>query len=438
MTQLKIKDNAQKNKNEFNGISNIVRKVADKTLIELEEEGIFVFPNGIREIEDLTEDQMILQSMNETYRTGNVTGYLGYGKERLIIESRFSSNENDYFFQYLIERVLHFPNIVNLETSTNLDHKIINLFVFIFPHYLKRAMRKGIFKTYIHKKYNDYNPKGYIDIARHIKENTPSIGKVAYNQREYSCDNYLIELVRHTIEFIKKKPYGNRILVDVRDEVKLIIEATPNYQVNDRQKIILENKRNVIRHAYFHEYRALQTLCILILQNQKHQIESGINKMFGILFDGAWLWEEYIHLLVKDYFYHPMNKGNKGAQRLFDGNLGLIYPDFISKNEINRVIADAKYKPMDNIGNRDYFQVLAYMMRFDAKIGMYFYPETGDMQGISLKLNKGSTYEKNVKPREDIKLIKHGLKISQDINSYDEFCKVMKESEQEFIKILLK
>ena len=44
-----------------------------------------------------------------------------------------------------------------------------------------------------------------------------------------------------------------------------------------------------------------------------------------------------------------MNKGGKGAQRLFAGNIGLIYPDFISREVENRIIADAKYKPYDNI-----------------------------------------------------------------------------------------
>ena len=35
-----------------------------------------------------------------------------------------------------------------------------------------------------------------------------------------------MELVRHTIEFIKRKPYGNKLLIKVKDEVKLVIDAT--------------------------------------------------------------------------------------------------------------------------------------------------------------------------------------------------------------------
>ena len=133
-----------------------------------------------------------------------------------------------------------------------------------------------------------------------------------------------------------------------------------------------------------------------------------------------------------------MNKGGKGAQRLFDGNIGLIYPDFISRNNETRIIADAKYKPIDNIGNRDYLQLLAYMFRFDAKIGYYLYPETDGADDLKLMMNRGSTYENNVMPREDIGVIKHGLKIPAEVSDYDEFSKKMELCEQGFKKTFLR
>ena len=241
-----------------------------------------------------------------------------------------------------------------------------------------------------------------------------------------------MELVRHTIEFVKRKPYGNNLLVKVKDEVKLVVDATPGYEPYDRQKIIEQNKKNTVRHAYFREYLALQRLCLLILQHQKHQIGTGSRQIYGILFDGAWLWEEYINSLIKETFYHPVNKNGAGAQRLFDRNVGLIYPDFISRNSERRIIADAKYKPVDNIGNRDYLQVLAYMFRFDAKTGYYLYPEADGFADLKLRMNFGSTYERNVMPRDDISLTKHGLKIPLDAQNYSEFTAKMKVQEQEF------
>ena len=236
------------------------------------------------------------------------------------------------------------------------------------------------------------------------------------------------------IEFIKRKPYGGKILIKVKDEVKLVVDATQGYEPYDRQRIIEQNKKNAVRHAYFREYLALQRLCLLILRHQKHQIGSGSKQIYGILFDGAWLWEEYVNSLIEDIFYHPMNKGGKGAQRLFEGNTGLIYPDFISRDNEARIIADAKYKPIENIGNRDYLQVLAYMFRFDAKVGFYLYPEAEDSDDLNLRLNQGSTYESNVMPRDDISITKHGLKVPADAVDYDEFVAKMKSSEKEFIQ----
>lgn len=447
MTRLKkikkIKDNTTpKEKDFFKGIEPLTDQIADKTLEHLwesERERIFVFPESIGKSEDLTKDQMILQSVNDTYRSGNVMGFLGYsdkdGDYRLIIESRFSSEEEDYFFEYMLSRVLDIPNIVDLKTDADQSNRLFNFLLFVFPYYLKTAMRKGLFKKYVRNRYNDANVKGRIDIARHIKQNTPFIGNVAYSQREFSYDNNLTELVRHTIEFIKRKPYGGHLLVRVKDEVQLVVEATPTYELYDRQRVIEANKKNPIRHAYFREYRALQRLCLLILQHQKHQIGSGSRQIYGILFDGAWLWEEYINSLIGDAFYHPMNKSRKDAQKLFKGEDikgNLIYPDFISRNNESRIIADAKYKPIKNIGHSDYLQVLAYMFRFDAKTGYYLYPEAEGNDDALLWMNKG--YGANATARDDVSVTKHGLKIPAHARNYDEFVQQMKENEDEFLR----
>ncbi len=432
MKILKIKDNSKQKKYTFSNIETLIGKIADKTLEQLEREGVFVFPEIVKKAEDITQYQMIIQSINDSYMSGNVMGFLGCGDERLIIESRFSGESKDYFFQYLLESVLDFPNIVELVSDANQDNRLFSFLLFLFPYYLKTAMRKGLFKEYVRHRYNDINVKGSIDIQRHIEKNTPFIGNTAYSQREFSYDNSLMELVRHTIEFIKRKPYGNTLLIKVKDEEKLVIDATSKYKFHDRQRIIEQNKKNTACHAYFREYLALQRLCLMILQHQKHQIGTGSRQIYGILFDGAWLWEEYIYSLIDDIFYHPMNKINKGAQQLFDGNIGLIYPDFISHDIHRRIIADAKYKPIDNIGNRDYLQLLAYMFRFDAKIGYYLYPDAEGCGDLKFRMNSGSTYEANVTPRDDISITKHGLEIPVGTQNYAEFVEKIKVCEHKF------
>ncbi len=172
--------------------------------------------------------------------------------------------------------------------------------------------------------------------------------------------------------------------------------------------------------------------------DSRHQNTRSVRdqkQIYGILFDGAWLWEEYVSSPIEDVFYHPMNKGGKGAQRLFDGNIGLIYPDFISRDNETRIIADAKYKPIDNIGNRDYLQVLAYMFRFDAKAEHTFIQKAEGSDDLKLWMNRGSTYEANVMPRDDINLYQAWLENPCGCIGLCWICYEMKTHEQEFKKV---
>ena len=97
MKLLKIRDNSQLKKDTFSDIGVLTGKIADKTLEQLEREGVFVFPEIVKDAEDISQEQMILQGINDTYRSGNVMGFLGCGDERLIIESRFCGEGDDFF-----------------------------------------------------------------------------------------------------------------------------------------------------------------------------------------------------------------------------------------------------------------------------------------------------------------------------------------------------
>lgn len=441
--RLTIRDNTGYQPAVFDEVPDLFNHVANKTLKQLELEGIFIYPPHVAEAEDLTDEQMILKSVGTQYYTSNAIGYLGSGTERLTIASRFYTGLQDHFFKYLLRQVFDIPNIVNLDQSGDHDQQMFDLLLFMFPDCLKTALRKGPYKTYIRHQYNDANVKGTIDIARHIHVDTPFVGNIAYSQREFSFDNQVMELIRHTIEFIKQKPFGRQLLHSVKDEVASVVAATPEYAYYERGKVLINNKKRPVRHAFYAEYRALQRLCVMILQHDKQEIGTGVKQIHGVLFDAAWLWEEYVNQLIEIDFYHPQNKGHNGAQRLFsnpdDRNVGLIYPDFIGCHADHRVIADTKYKPVNNIAQHDYMQILTYMFRFDAKLAYFLYPEKDDLPGLPLYLNRGNTYEGNVTSRADICVTKLGLKIphvpdnTKDAFTYDDFVGCMQQAEQEFV-----
>ncbi|MGO3499950.1 5-methylcytosine restriction system specificity protein McrC [Leuconostoc falkenbergense] len=151
--------------------------------------------------------------------------------------------------------------------------------------------------------------------------------------------------------------------------------------------------------------------------------------------------------MIREIFYHLKNKSGIDAQQLFSksnnfSKIGRIYPDFISKNSNKRIIADAKYKPIKNIANKDYLQVLAYMFRFNAKMGFYIYPannnESESDPESKMYLNEGTTFENNVKHQEDIIITKLGLIVPDNKDlTYSEFSQKMNLNETQLVNSII-
>lgn len=432
-----IRDNQQNiSKSEFQEkYPGLADHLLDKSLEYLtKKHKIFIFPNDLKDVPDLDQSGKIFETVNDKVKTQNIIGFIGFKGKQLTIHSRFAQDdEEDYFLHYMLHKVLHI-NLTNLDTSLSFNQQFYQLLVYLFPKYLQAALRKGLYKEYLRFYHHDSNVKGAIDVARHIKESTPFAGKIAYTSREFSFDNRLMQLIRHTIEYIKVSQKNSRqILVsnqESRQNVDSVIQSTPTYQISDRRKIILANQHSPIRHAYFHEYGALQRLCLLILRGQEQSVGGGADQIHGMLFDVAWLWEEYLATLLKDDFLHPQNKNRSGGYSLFNGGNGRIYPDFLSLGK-EPIIADAKYKPFGNINGSDYLQLLAYMFRFDAKYGFYFFPNAGN-EGFSsqFELLQG----KHSKRTEVIKVNKLGLKIPQHCSCFADFTSQIQESERKFLE----
>lgn len=98
-------------------------------------------------------------------------------------------------------------------------------------------------------------------------------------------------------------------------------------------------------HPYFTAYVMLQKICMQILRRDKISFGEKESKIYGLLFDGAWLWEEYLNTVLKQDFEHPENKTGKHRRYLFNcraKSFQAIYPDFISKNSPT-IVGDAKY-----------------------------------------------------------------------------------------------
>ncbi|MEE1291654.1 MAG: hypothetical protein UHW86_11575 [Spirochaetota bacterium] len=480
-----------------------IQSVAGKTLSELcnENSSLLVFPHSLDEhrngIEELSicelsgrpiynDENQIINVDDVKIKTGNLMGFIGFsGKQnhgtKLEIRSRFTNNDKqDYFFHYMLEKVFKI-NLFDMNYSHSKNNGF-DLLYLIFPALLKRAFRQGIFRTYrtFHK--NDAAVKGVIEISRHIKYNEPFNGKIAYRSREYSADNDMTQLIRHTIEFIKQKSIGKNVLnadAATKEAVNQIIAATDSsYCFQNRSKIIHRNIKPVI-HPYFSEYKYLQKLCLLILSHQSMQYAKSDSPVYGILFDGAWLWEEYLNTILQDLnFEHPTNKDRKGGIRLFDNTAGSgeetfnkcyrrIYPDFYRENtkpgnddflKNDGVILDAKYKQLEKgLVQDDLYQIISYMHTMKIPTGGFIYPlpfsSTVLTDRSSATLTDRSDEDETLLPSEvktrllsDVEVKKYhlaglggtvsaiGFPILQNVESYSDFSETMKKSESNLLE----
>lgn len=424
---MQLTDNQQAlNKEEFiTEYPKISQVLLDRTLDNLsQEDNIFIFPNDLTHTPDLDKDQKILETVNREIKTGNVIGFLGYGQERLTISSRFSNESDDYFLHYLLQKVLNI-NLNSLDTALSREDKLYQLLMYLFPKYLQAALRKGHYKEYQRFFHNDSHVKGVVDVGNHLKKNLPFTGNVAYTTREFTYDNPMMQLIRHTIEYIKnQKSLGRGIIYTNRENITEIIRVTPSYKQADRAKIIRLNQTKPLRHAYFREYRKLQELCLMILNREEHGLGYQEQKIHGILFDVAWLWEEYVHTLLPKDFIHPRNKEKKGGISVFSGGKRKVFPDFYHKEL--KIVLDAKYKKLEliekGINRDDLFQLISYAYILQAEKAGLIFPSID--QTVSSEIGKVEGY--------GVLLKKWSIQIPQKTSSYSEFYEMIGMSEKNF------
>ena len=424
---MQLTDNQQAlNKEEFiTEYPKISQVLLDRTLDNLsQEDSIFIFPNDLKNSPDLDKDQKILETVNQKIKTGNVIGFLGCAQERLTISSRFSSKSDDYFLHYLLQKVLNI-NLTSLDVGLSREERLYQLLIYLFPKYLEAAMRKGLYKEYQRFSHNDSHIKGVIDVVNHLKKNLPFTGNIAYTTREFTYDNPMMQLIRHTIEYIKnQKSLGRGIIYTNRENITEIIRVTPSYKQADRAKVIRRNQDKPLRHAYFREYRKLQELCLMILNREEHGLGYQEQKIHGILFDVAWLWEEYVHTLLPREFIHPRNKDRTDGISVFSNRERKVYPDFYDRER--KIVLDAKYKKLEltekGINRDDLFQLISYAYILQAEKAGLIFPSID--QTVSSEIGKVEGY--------GVLLKKWSIQVPQKASSYSEFYEMLGKSEKIF------
>lgn len=340
--------------------------ISGKKISDLKNQDGFLIYCNEDKLKDDVENNSIFTISGDKLTTYNIAGFVGTQNTLLSIRSRFAQdNGDDYFLHYMLQKVFNI-NISTLEHATD-RNKAFQFLPYLFKYYFLKALSQGLYKKYVWNKYNDSKVKGTIDIARHIKHNFIFTGNIAYNVREHSYDNNINQLIRHTIEYISNLKMFSMMLEsdDMIDLVQDIRSITPTYSEKNRQQVINNNLKSDI-HPYYYEYEPLRQICLQILmEDDELKYGRAENKIYGVLFDAAWLWEEYLNTLISEIdssFIHTHNKSKENRIYMLENNGWEAYPDYYSS--ALDIVMDAKYKHangINQIDSKDRMQIISYM-----------------------------------------------------------------------------
>jgi len=307
---------------------------------------------------------------------------------QIEIGSRFDGNAEQFFLTYLLSKVFG-GSIVDL-VDLGRDSLWDMLLAFLFRRRLQEASAIGLFKQYQTFNHNDTRVRGRIDVNEHLRRNIPFSGKVASVTHEITFDNPTNHLIRHALVKVGRKWGGLLAGGDIMDVRNQLEQATPRWQPGEvAQCIRRKENRTQIKHPYFRSvYEPLRHVSLAILRDEGAGLYHQHQEAEGVIFDGSWLWEEYLWTLLQPLgFEHPENKKKDGAWKPLNGVK--FYPDFFHRG--SRAILDAKYKRGENRydGRQDHArQVFGYMFLLNAIHGGLVKPDgvLDDPEQISRKV----------------------------------------------------
>ena len=298
--------------------------------------------------------------------TGNLMGVLRFrDKEKASVQvevlSRFDKGENNFFLNYLLSKVFNFA--LGAESVSAERSSLLNLLLdIVFVRRLGEASKAGLLRHYREFRNNDWHFKGSLDLTRHIRENVPLMHGIAYRKREIDLDVPVNRMIlkaalavnrRHPVFFEE-----NRDAADALRQLRMGVTEERNLGT----LLSCRDCREPVSHPFFREvWEPLRQIARMILEDEQWTLfskESPEAEVSGIVFDGSWLWEEYVAKVLEAVgFKHCTER----ILRVFDNGAKRFKPDFFLENDnpSKRIVLDAKYKRSSPNGDRhDVHQVL--------------------------------------------------------------------------------
>ena len=285
---------------------------------------------------------------------------------KLQIQSRIDAANRKSQPYFLAAMLMHGKNIdLNDDMVPSDEEELFDyLLLFWFRDQFREAIRKGFYRQYRRFERNDDRLKGSIDFSRHIRLNMGQRnGKIAYNIRENTNNNYINHLIVAAYDVLKRK--YPRLVEENFDSIRELKQSLEElrqmigYSQCRSYDLIARNLRT-ISHPYYTEYEQLRKTCLKIMRNEQISIfeTQGEENTKGILYYMPDLWEDFLETRFQlprgitmraQELVSIFGVGTEGAENPQTFRQS-TYPDYIFYQQNNGenvpfMILDAKFKP---------------------------------------------------------------------------------------------
>ena len=317
--------------------------------------------------------------------TGNAMGVLRFREPddgasiQVEVLSRFDKRDGNFFLNYLLSKALDIAP--SSESVTAQSSALLDLLLdFLFVRKLGEAARGGLLRQYQTFRNNDWSFKGRLDLSRHIRENVPLMYGIAYEKREIDLDvpvNRMLLLAAQAVRSRRPELFErNEEAQDAFQTLQVSIPAPGDI----RTVLSYRDCREPVTHPFYREtWEPLRLISRMILEGEEWQLfqDADEPEVSGVVFDGAWLWEEYLASVLSKKGFRHCGKGIGGGLPVFNPGRSRFYPDFYKHDDdiSKRIVLDAKYKRSNpNGGRNDVHQILCYLLLTGARSGGLVFP----------------------------------------------------------------
>jgi 5-methylcytosine-specific restriction enzyme subunit McrC len=278
-------------------------------------------------------------------------------------------------------------------TLADLSAHKMPLFEFLMRQFLEHVgeiVRKGIARTYIDLSDNLIYLRGKLQLTEHIKHNAWLHSRVYCEFDEFEIDRPINRLVRAALGIVERLTQDADNQQRCR-ELLFCFEGVPPSRDFPRDFREVRQDR-LIRH-----YEPAIPTCRLILERLNPLTRHGTSRAVSMLFPMAAVFEDYVAAklpnLLDGWRVRTQVRGQALVERHVGGKIFRLIPDIELRRGDQRVIADTKWKLLDesdrrnryNISQPDIYQLFAYLRKYLAHLDnrrvVLIYPRTETFQG---------------------------------------------------------